>query len=75
MPVLSVSLDGDMPNMRTVQPRTAKITAGVLCEVWADERLQLCIVDRVNADGSIAARRLPRGPVGETDAAMERRSA
>lgn len=75
MPVLSVSLDGGMPDMRTVQPRTPKITPGVLCEVWADERMQLCVVDRVNADGSIAARRLPGGSVGGAGATRERRSA
>lgn len=59
MPILQVSLDGDSPTMRTIQLRTAKLAPGVLCEVWADDRMQLCMVERVHDDGSISARRLP----------------
>ena len=63
MPIIPVSLPvsfgGEAPAMRTVQKRTPQLSAGVLCEVWADERFQLCLVDRINADGSIVVRRLP----------------
>jgi hypothetical protein len=59
MPVLSVSVDGGTPSWRTVEPRTPKLAPGVLCEVWLDERMQLCAVLSVNADGTIAVRRLP----------------
>ena len=62
MPILSVSLNGEHPTMRTVQFRTSKLVPGVLCEVWADERMQLCVVDRIKPDGSISARRLPAMP-------------
>lgn len=60
MPIVPVSLDGETPSMRRVQKRTPHLSSGVLCEVWVDEELQLCLIDRVNEDGSIAARRLPR---------------
>ena len=59
MPILSVSLDGQPPTMRTVQPRTTNLKAGALCEVWADEQMQLCLVDEIHDDGAIVARRLP----------------
>jgi hypothetical protein len=59
MPILSVSLNNETPSMRTVLLRTPKLIPGVLCEVWVDDRLQLCVVDRVEADGSVSARRLP----------------
>jgi hypothetical protein len=62
MPILSVALNGETPSMRTVQLRTAKLMPGVLCEVWADEHLQLCLVEHVNADGSVSVRRLPSMP-------------
>src|SRR5688572_21822880 len=61
LPILSVTLDGEQPTMRTVHPRTTTIKSGVLCEIWVDERMQLCVVDSVGDDGSITARRLP-GP-------------
>ena len=67
MPVLSVSLDGGAPTMRTVQLRTQKLTPGVLCEVWADERMQLCVVDFVRVDGSFGARRLPGPGLGRAE--------
>jgi hypothetical protein len=66
MPIVSVSLDGETPTTRTIQLRTPKLRPGVLCEVWADEEMQLCIVESVNADGSIAARRLPAPPSDAT---------
>lgn len=62
MPVVSVSLDGQTPTMRTVQLRTPKLRPGVLCEVWADEQMQLCLVESVKDDGAITARRLPPPP-------------
>ena len=61
MPIVPVSLNGEKPTMRTVQKRTKQLTSGVLCDVWADERLQLCLIERVNDDGSIVVRPLP-GP-------------
>jgi hypothetical protein len=73
MPVLLISLNGGTPTMRTVQQRTAKLTAGVLCEVWADERMQLCIVDRINVDGSITARVLPAAADGASPTTPQRR--
>ena len=58
MPILAISIDGESPSMRTVQQRTARLIPGVLCEVWADERLQLCLVERVDRD-LVSVRRLP----------------
>ncbi len=62
MPIVPVSLDDDVPKMRTVIPRTAQIRTGALCEVWADERMQLCLVESVGKDGAIVVRRLPDPP-------------
>ena len=62
MPIVPVSLNGESPSMRTVLLRTGKLVAGVLCEVWANERIHLCLVERVNADGSIVVRPLPDLP-------------
>lgn len=63
MPILLVSLNNEAPSWRTVQLRTAKLIPGILCEVWADNRLQLCVVQSVNPDGSLSARPLPAMPV------------
>jgi hypothetical protein len=65
MPVLSVSLDGGTPSMRIVEPRTPKLAPGVLCEVWADERMRLCVVISVEG-GTIAVRRLPEIPANSS---------
>ena len=62
MPILAVSLDNGAPSMRTVQLRTARLVRGVLCDVWANNSLQLCVVERVDPDGSITVRRLPAIP-------------
>jgi hypothetical protein len=62
VPILPVSLNGERPSMRTVQLRTGKLTVGVLCEVWADGRMHLCLIEHVNADGSFVARSLPNPP-------------
>ena len=63
MPVVAVSFDrNERPSMRTVQLRTPALLVGVLCEVWADERMHLCVVQSVNSDGSMRVRRLPEPP-------------
>jgi hypothetical protein len=62
MPIVPVSLNGESPTMRTVQPRTSKLQPGVLCEVWADNQMHLCIVESTNSDGSIKVRELPEAP-------------
>lgn len=72
MPIVPVSLDGETPTMRTVQMRTPKLRPGVLCEVWADERMQLCIVESVDMDGGIAARRLPEPPPDTPDSLVRK---
>lgn len=69
MPILAVSLDNGAPSMRTVQLRTARLVRGVLCDVWADNSLQLCMVERVNPDGSLRVRRLPAMPARSGSAA------
>lgn len=61
MPIVAVSLNGERPAMRTVELRTPTLVTGVLCEVWADEGMELCVVERVNSDGSFTVKRLP-GP-------------
>lgn len=43
MPILPVALDGEKPSLRTIQLRTQRLVSGVLCEVWADERMHLCL--------------------------------
>lgn len=62
MPIIHVSLDRARATTRTVQFRTSRVRAGVLCEVWLDDEMELCLVDRVNEDGSIEVRRLPPAP-------------
>lgn len=56
---MPVSFHGETPALRTVQKRTSHLSPGVLCEVWADEGSRLCLVDRINDDGSIVVRPLP----------------
>jgi hypothetical protein len=65
MPVISVSLNGDVPSMRTVLLRTAQLAPGVLCEVWAFDQMQLCVVERIAADGAITVSCLPQSPVSK----------
>jgi hypothetical protein len=62
VPILPVCLNGKNATMRTVQLRTRALIPGVLCEVWAEEGMQLCLIERVNADGSFVARPLPAPP-------------
>ena len=72
MPILAVSLDNGALSMRTVQLRTASLVPGVLCEVWADDGLQLCVVERVHPDGSFSFRRLPAMPAVRSVTARRR---
>ena len=62
MPTLPVSLDGDATRIRTVEYLAQELMRGVLCEVLANEGEWLCVVESINADGSIVARRLPAAP-------------
>jgi hypothetical protein len=66
VPIVPVSLkNGEAPSPRTIELRTPKLTRGVLCDVLVDERMQLCIVDRVYDDGAVCVRLLPDAPIEE----------
>ena len=57
MPIVLVSVNGEPPAHRTVDFRTSKPKAGTLCEVWADDRMQLCMIERTVP--TLVVRRLP----------------
>jgi hypothetical protein len=63
MLVVQVSVDGDSPVDRAIESRTHNLIPGVLCEVWSDEGMRLCVVERIDEDGCVAVRRLPCPPV------------
>ena len=63
MLVVPVSVNGDSPVDRAIESRTHNLIPGVLCEVWADEGMRLCVVERIDEDGCVAVRRLPCPPV------------
>ena len=63
MPIMPVSLNGNPPSIRTVECRTPEVLPGALCEIWADEGVLLCVVERINTDGSITVRPLPAAPI------------
>ena len=63
MLVVQVSVDGDSPVDRAIESRTHNLIRGVLCEVWSDEGMRLCVVERVDEDGCVAVRCLPCPPV------------
>jgi hypothetical protein len=57
MPILLVSLDAEGPAYRTVELRTPTLSCGVLCEVWIDDHMELCVVDQTLP--YLMVRRLP----------------
>ena len=59
---LLVALSGEAPVLRDVEPRAADLKPGTLCEIRFDDRVRLCVVDRIIADVEIEVRPLPEPP-------------
>lgn len=71
MPVVSVSVNGGVPEPRTVGLRTPELRVGVLCDVLLDDGWELFVIERTTP--TLCVKQLPgmdvRGPSGGTSRA------
>lgn len=60
-----VAFHGHGPVTRSVEIRTPRLRPGVLCDVWVDDRPELCLVEQVVGEREIVVKPLPGPRAGD----------
>jgi hypothetical protein len=73
MQQMLVAVRGHDPVTRSVEIRTPQLRRGVLCDVWIDERPELCLVEQVIGEREIVVTPLPGPPGGDSPPRLDAR--